>query len=595
MLVNLTTTDLMKRLLCCGAVLALVGCDDSPSAPTATPDRTATSTHATDGSTPSSSTDANAGDASSGIHFSEWPSSVSDIAGYQNGDGANQFAILESLGGGVGLIDVDADGWVDAVIPLGGGFQGVRPTGLGIATLRNRGGSFVDVSGPAGLSIHGHYNHGIAATDVDHDGFADILATGFGGVQLFLNLGDGTFRDATGESELTDSLWSSSAAWGDVDGDGNNDVFIAHYVDWSPTNNPECFARDGVTRDICSPRIFEGLPNALWLSNGDGTFRDGTEAFGISGNGKSLAVMTADLDLDGDNDIYVANDTVPNSLYMNQDETKFQDVSAVSGSSVSDQGIPDGSMSVDAGDYNHDGLPDLWISNYERESFALYRNQGNAFFRHVSDVSGIQAAGGSFVGWGAMFSDLDADGDEDVIVANGHVILHSEHAPLLQRMLLFENVDGEWFRDVAEQSPVLAMPRSCRGLALGDLDHDHRVDAVVSVLNGTPVFLKNSSDVIGAVISLTLIGTDSPRHPVGASASLKSGSSALLRLQKGGGSFASTADPALYFGVAQSAGIELTVNWPSAGTQSTNGLTPNTRLAFVERADGQSRLYVLPD
>jgi hypothetical protein len=515
-------------------------------------------------------------------------------ASYRNGQDAEEYSIVESLGGGIGMVDVDADGWIDLTVPLGGGFQQAAPVGRGVAVLRNRHGEFSDVSSVTGVAEPRHYNHGIAATDVDHDGFTDILVSGFGGVSLFINAGDGTFRDSTADSGLHDPAWSSSAAWGDFDQDGNNDIFIAHYVNWGIDHHPECFARDGTTRDVCSPRIFAGLKDAIWLSNGDGSFRPGEGTFALADAGKGLATLAADVDQDGDVDVYVANDTVPNRLYRNLNGDGFDDVSALSGASVSDQGIPDGSMSIDAGDYNNDGRPDLWVSNYERESFALYRNQGNAFFRHVSDVTGIQATGGSFVGWGSAFCDFDADGDEDVMVANGHVIYHSEHAPLLQPMLLFENHDGEYFHDVAAASEVLTLPRSCRGLALGDLNHDLLVDAVVSVVNERPLLLQNNCDAMGRSFSLRLVGTRSPRHPIGASVTMQGEKWSTLRMQKGGGSYASTFDPSLYFSSPGEQDVELQVTWPGKVSRTSVAILPGRRWVLVERGNGQS-LYAVPD
>jgi len=522
----------------------------------------------------------------------EWSDSEQLI--YHSGREAGEYSILESLGGGVGLVDIDADGWTDVMLPLGGGFREGIPYGSGLAVLRNMHGQFQTVAPGTVQVMPDDYNHGVAATDIDQDGFTDVLITGYGGVHLYLNCGDGTFRDVTASSQINDNSWSTSAAWGDINGDTHPDLFVAHYVNWSPENHPQCFARDGIRRDVCSPREFAGLPDAIWLSNGDGTYSTGDSNYAAAADGKGLATIAADFDGDRDVDIYVSNDTVPNHVYLNDRNNALRDASARSGASVSDRGTPDGSMSIDAGDYNRDGRPDLWVSNYERESFALYRNQGNGFFRHVSDIAGIQAAGGSYVGWGAAFADFDVDGDEDVLVANGHVVYHSDNAPLKQPMLLFENQEGEWFRNVAENSEVLSQPRSCRGLALSDLNHDGLPDAIVSVVDSPPVLLLNAARTNQKSNWIRLVGTESSRHPVGAALTASIAGSVILRLQKSGGSFASTSDPTLHFAAGSKGEIPVEVRWPGSDSTSTLTLSPGTSTCLVESQQGPPKLYSLP-
>ncbi|MSR58487.1 MAG: VCBS repeat-containing protein, partial [Planctomycetaceae bacterium] len=372
---------------------------------------------------------------------------VADASGvrftFRDGQEAGHFAIIESLGGGVALFDYDADGTLDLFLP-GGGRYGANNEILGLpgALYRNGGDrSFLDVTRLAGVDLAPHYSHGTAVGDYDNDGFPDLLVTGYGGLQLYRNQGDGTFEEAAREAALNDPLWSSSAAWGDLNGDGVLDLFVAHYVNWSFDNHPFCPAGNDDQRDVCPPKKFEGLPDVLYFGVGDGTFRDGSAEAGLMHAGKSaevsmfdsdkgLGVLLADVDLDGDLDIYVANDTVPKFLYRNRGNGVFDEVGGQSGAALSDTATSDGSMGLDIGDFNNDGLPDLWVANYERESLALYRNEGDCQFLHVSRSAGVTAVGSLFVSFGTLFLDFDRDGDEDIFVTNGHVIRYPVNAPL---------------------------------------------------------------------------------------------------------------------------------------------------------------------
>ena len=376
---------------------------------------------------------------------------------FRDGQEAGNFAIIESLGGGVALFDYDADGTLDIFLPGGGRYGGHQEIlGLPGALYRNGGDrTFLEVTRSAGVHEAPRYSHGTAVGDYDNDGFPDLLVTGYGGLQLFRNHGDGTFEEAARDAGLTDTLWSSSAAWGDLNGDGALDLFVAHYVNWSFDNHPFCAAGNNGQRDVCPPKEFEGLPDVLYFGVGDGTFRDGSAEAGLMPVGKppevsmfdcdkGLGVLLADVDLDGDLDIYVANDTVPKFLYRNRGNGVFDEVGSQSGTALSDTATADGSMGLDIGDFNNDGLPDLWVANYERESLALYRNDGNCQFLHVSRSAGVTAVGSLFVSFGTLFLDFDRDGDEDIFVTNGHVIRYPVNAPLKQVPLLFENRGGRF-------------------------------------------------------------------------------------------------------------------------------------------------------
>ena len=582
-----------------GMLLVLCGCREESSKPGVTKDSAAVRGTTGDEAAPAAipaTVNPPPALTKSRIQFELLDGDVIPVMVYSNGQEAGERAIIESLGGGVGITDIDGDGWLDIVLPRGGSLSDHSLTGFGTGLLRNHRGRFTNASEQSGLMVPSRFNHGVAETDMDHDGFRDLLITGYGGVQLFRNLGDGTFADVTKQSGLEDPFWSSSAAWGDFNGDQCPDIYIAHYVNWSFENNPACFAADQKTRDVCPPRQFEGLDDAIFLSDGAGGFLNRTQQFGLPKGGKGLAVLAADIDQDNDIDIYVSNDTVPNFLLLNDAGHGFEDVSQASGTSVSDRGIPDGSMSIDFGDYNGDGLGDLWVSNYERETFAMYRNQTGSFFRHVSDVTGISAVAGKFVGWGAAFCDVDLDGDEDVLTANGHVQYFPGHAPYLQRMLLFENQSGTHFIDVARNSPDLTVPRNGRGLSVGDLDRDGRPDMVVSQLNLPVVSFRNTSRSEGSFLNIEVIGTRSARHAVGAAVFASTALRKHWRPIKGGGSYASSFAPESHFGIPAGQQPTVDVRWPDGTQQHLGIVEPGQRYRVIESATPeQVRIVVLPE
>jgi enediyne biosynthesis protein E4 len=501
---------------------------------------------------------------------------------YRNGDEAGHYAILESLGGGVALIDYDRDGLLDIFVTGGGYFDGPDKKeirGHPGRLYKNLGGwKFQDVTREAGVDRPLFYTHGCAVADYDADGWPDLLVTGWGRLALYHNEPDGQggrhFVEVTEKAGLTDTLWSTSAAWADFDGDGCPDLYVCHYVNWSFDNHPECpgYAGD-VRRDICPPKQFRALPHVLYRNNGNGTFTDVTKEAGLREDGKGLGVLAVDVNDDGKPDLYVANDTDDNFLYLNRSrpgQIRFEEVGLPSGVARSEGGVADGSMGVDAADYDGSGRASLWVTNYENEMHGLYRNLGTGSFLFSTGVSGVAAIGRVYVGFGTAFADIDLDGREDLVVANGHVIRHSPR--LRQRPVLLRNEGDGRFRNVTDQGgPYFRDGHLGRGLVVGDLDNDGRPDLVVSHLNEPLVLLRNEAPPERHWLGVELAGRDN-RDVAGARLVLEAGGRRQTRFAKGGGSYLSSGDRRLLFGLGTAERIDrLTVVWPSGRTRQWDG------------------------
>ncbi len=563
-------------VLCGGLLLTLCsGCNSQSQQPSQSPAADATA------STAGSAAVAAAGSGSTGTASgseSQWrfiertaDSGVSFT--YRNGEEAGNFSILESLGGGVAVLDFDADGHDDLCAAGGGQFAGKSVLPLPTGLYRGRSNwKFQDVAQLANVTDNAFYSHGIARTDYNLDGFSDFLVTGYGGLQLYLNCGDGTFQLQPDTCGLDDRQWSSSAAWGDLNGDGSPDLYAAHYVNWSWDNDPFCKGGPENGREICPPRSYTGLTDVLYFSNGDGTFRNVTSENPLTPEGKGLGVLIGDFDLDSDNDIYVTNDTVSNFLYENTGSGRLTDVSLASGSSLSSLGVPDGSMGIDACDFNADGQPDIWVVNYERETNAMYQNSGRLVFRHVSQRIGLNAVGGAWVGWGTCCQDFDLDGDEDIFVSNGHVIRYPTNAPLNQLPLLLENQQGRRLINAAASAGTgswMDQPHMGRGAASADLDRDGDMDLVVACTNQPLGIVENATPrKAKAVLKVRLIGHKSAREPIGASLQLQS-TPPQSRYVKGGGSYGGSQTEYVQLSIADPGNIPpLQIRWPSGIIQT---------------------------
>ena len=523
--------------------------------------------------------------------FSELASELTSTVIARTGTGSPRNTILESLGSGVAVLDYDRDGDGDVFVLGGGSFDSSgEPIGLGPTLLENDGqGGFTDATAAAAIEPPDFYSHSVCVFDWDGDDLPDMLVTGFRGCLLYHNQRDGRFTAITAtELGIIADTWFTSAASADFNADGLVDLYLATYVDWSPANDPPCLISG--RRDVCPPAQFNALPDRIYLGTKDGVFKLATGPFRPSLSGKGLGVIAADFDLDGDTDIYVANDTTPNALYENHRNERLVEVGLYSGTSLGLTGAADGSMGVDAADTDGDGLPDLWVTNFERESFGLYRNAGDLLFQNVSLPTGIGRLARSYVGFGTAFLDLDANGFEDLFATNGHVMFQPRNAPRKQQPILLHNESGTRFRNIAATAGhYFSAAHTGRGTAIGDLDGDGDQDLAITHADEPLALLRNDGQP-ARVLRLRLVGTTSHRDAVGAIATLQTSKRQLIRLVKGGGSYLSASEKTICFLLpAAEQPKTLAIRWP-AGSRSEYAISPDG--GFFTATEGEDALQV---
>jgi hypothetical protein len=483
-------------------------------------------------------------------------------------------------------LDYDNDGWLDIYLVSGSTYDaesGKAAPPKAALFHNNHDGTFTNVTDKAGVA-NGRWGFGCAVADYDNDGWPDIYVTNFGKNRLYHNNHDGTFTDVAEKAGVALGNWSTGATWGDYDGDGRLDLFVPGYVHYDLANPPASgdkriaysFCQFRGENVMCGPRGLQGDPDHLFHNNGDGTFTDVSEKAGVADkNGYyGLTSLFVDVNNDGRPDLLVGNDSTPNYLYLNKGDGTFEDISYASGYALNENGRETATMGIAAGDYLNNGLVDLFNTTFSDDYDPLYRNDGDANFTDISYQLGIAEPTVPFLGWGDAFFDYDNDAWKDLIVANGHVYPIVDQEPwgtsFAQRPLLFHNIEGKRFELMpAVEGTSLAQTYMGRGLAVGDLFNDGKLDVVINVMDGAPALLRNVSPDKHHWIELKLIGgAKSPRDAIGATVYL----TASKMRQRGdvlsGGSYASTSDPRLHFGLGDATAIdEIEVHWPSGATE----------------------------
>ena len=484
--------------------------------------------------------------------------------------------LLETTGSGVAALDYDGDGWLDIFLVNGTtleGFpKGQQPTNH---LYRNRGdGTFDDVTVRAGVAASG-WGQGACVGDYDNDGHDDLFVTYFGQNTLYRNQGSGTFEDVTRRAGVVSdrARWGAGCAFLDYDRDGRLDLFAANYIDLDLSATP--LPSSGLCRYkglpvACGPPGLPGGKNLLYRNRGDGTFTDVSEASGITrATGTySLGVGTLDFDDDGWVDLYVANDSNPSALYRNNRDGTFTDIAAIAGCAFSQDGRSQAGMGVGIGDYDRNGTMDIFKTNFAGDTSTLYANTGKGLCEDRTFAAGL-GLNTRWLGWGVSFLDLDADGWQDLFLANGHVYpevrqIRTE-AGYEQRKVVYRNLRNGRFADVSEQlgAPVTT-PKASRGAAFADFDNDGDVDIVVNNLHDTPDLFRLDQTGERHWVTLKLVGTQSNRSAIGASVRLVTGDGEQRQEVRGGGSYYSQNDLRLHFGLGAARGIErVIVRWPN--------------------------------
>ncbi len=506
--------------------------------------------------------------------------------------------ILEAMGSGIAWLDYNRDDWPDLYLVNGGRWPELLQgkSSVSNALYRNNGdGTFTDVTAKAGVGDRS-WGMGVAVGDYNNDGWDDLYLCNYGSNTLYRNNGDGTFTDVTVRSGVGDRRWNMSAAFADYDHDGWLDLYVTSTVRFDHRKPPpmECLYRTMVVH--CGPLGLATDSDVLYHNNGDGTFTDVSEKAGIAKVTPcyGLGVVWGDYDNDGDSDIYVANDQTPNFLFRNQGDGAFEEVGAHSGAAYSDDGVAQGSMGVEFGDYDHDGFLDLFLSNFSDEYNTLYRNLGDGSFRDVTYSAKIAFPSWKFLGWGVGFVDFDNDGWEDLFVANGHLFPQIDQFSLnttyYQHAQMFQNLGEGRFREVSAGLDRVK-PRSSRGVAYADFDNDGDMDVAVNNLDGKPWLLRNEvGSETGHWLNLRLEGVRTNRRAIGVRATVQIEGNRLVREVRGGSSYQSTHDLRLHFGLGAAKKINiLNVRWTDGKLQRFEDVAVNRRYRLKE--DGALEPY----
>jgi hypothetical protein len=512
--------------------------------------------------------------------------------------------IVESMSGGIALIDYDRDGWPDIYFTNAQSVEMAQAGQKARSALyrNNHDGTFTDVTDKAGVG-YPCWAQGAVVGDYNNDGWPDLLVTCFGGVVLYRNNGDGTFTDVTKAAGLSaDTLWATGAAFGDYDGDGWADLFVSHYVDFHLDNMAAFGSKDTCKYEgievQCGPRGLKGAPDSLYHNNRDGTFADVSKKSGVSDPELryGLTAVWSDFDNDGKLDLFVTNDGQPNYLYKGDGTGRFTDAGFTSGVAYNENGQAQANMGLALGDYLHTGRLSVFISHFDNEYAALYRNEGAMNFAEVSVASGVSKASRGYVGWGDAFVDFANQGWPDIFMVNGHVYPQVDTVPTGPRyrepMVLLENQRDGTFKDISKDvGPVIQTPRVSRGMAVGDLFNDGRLEAVVENLVGRPTILRPEGGARHHWISIQLEGVKSNRLALNARVRASAGHLVQLDEVRSSGSYLSQSDLRIHFGLGDHQKVDkLEVLWPDGKVESIPNLAANRyytirECAGVVRAD----------
>src|SRR5215469_10906654 len=499
----------------------------------------------------------------------------------------SQKYLLETMCGGVALLDYNNDGLLDIFFVNGGrlddpvkrpaAFSRSDPAYWNRLYRQNRDGSFTDVTERAGLhrEADSSYGMGVATGDYDNDGFTDIYVTNYGRNVLYHNNGDGTFTDVTAKAGVAAGGWSVSAGFFDYDNDGKLDLFVTRYMEWDTRHSKTC---GGDWRTYCPPEEFPATTSILYHNRGDGTFEDVSQKSGIaSKKGRALGVAFADYDGDGFTDIFVANDGMQQFLFHNNGNGTFNERALEAGAGLSEDGRRLSGMGVVFQDYDNDGRPDIIVTELPREIYGVYHNEGNGLFTYRSLEAGLGVLSSGSSGWGVGLEDFDNDGWKDLFVAQGHVLdnveqidpsLHYQELPLLaiNQRGRFQKADAG-----------VSSPWAARGAAFGDLNNDGREDVVMTVLGGHPqVFLNRGPKQHWLVV--TLRGTSSNRDGLGARVRVNG----QTRFATTAGSYLSASDKRLHFGLGSAETAKIEIDWPSGKRQTLSDVRADQFMEVVE-------------
>jgi hypothetical protein len=501
----------------------------------------------------------------------------------------------ETMGAGVALFDYDNDSRLDIFLVNGAPLADPTPKG----TIPQKSGpkywnrlyhqkpdgTFEDVTVKAGLQGAG-YGMGVAVGDYNNDGFEDLYVTAYGGNKLYRNNGDGTFTDVTEKAGVGGSGWSTSAAWVDLDQDGYLDLVVLRYVEWD-FDDVWCGEHKEGYRAYCHPDYFKPIRPLVYHNNGDGTFTEVAEKVGLGKPGKGLGVALADYDRDGHIDLFVANDSMVEFLYHNKGNGTFEEVGLPAETAVDIDGRTYAGMGVDFADYNNDGWPDLVVTDLANQRYALYQNNGDGSFTYTSTASGISRMTKSHSGWGVRFFDFDNDGWKDLLITQGHdldtIELTSPGIRYREPLLLARNTGKEFVDVSANSGAVFQQAWVGRGLAIGDLDNDGWVDAVVTTNDGPAYVLHNKFQTPNHWLTLKLAGHKSNRDGIGAEVKLVSASGSQYATVTTASSYLSSSDKRVHFGLgSDDVANEIQIRWPSGIVQTLKDIHANQILQIDE-------------